>query len=60
MQYDKERKQDSHANAVENAIKYLLTLPPKKKVWDKVIPMVRLPIRLKELNVLPPLDVIRL
>jgi hypothetical protein len=60
MQYDKERKQDSHANAVENAIKYLLALPPKKKVWNRAVQMVKLPIKLKDHSVLPPLDVIRL
>jgi hypothetical protein len=60
MKYDKQRKEDSHANAVENAIGYLLSLPPKKKVWDKVILMVKLPIRLKDHSVLPPLDVTRL
>lgn len=60
MKYCKERKQDSHANAVENAIKYLLALPPKKKVWDKTVLMVKLPVKLKDHSVLPPLDVVRL
>ena len=60
MKYDKERKQDSHANAVESAIKYLLALPPNRKVWDKTVLMVKLPIKLKDHSVLPPLDVVRL
>jgi len=60
MKYDKQRKQNSHANAVENATQYLLSLPVKKKVWDRVILMVKLPIRLKDHSVLPPLDVTRL
>lgn len=60
MQYDKQRKEDSHANAVESAIKYLLALPPKKKVWERVVLMVKLPIKLKDHSILPPLDVVRL
>jgi hypothetical protein len=60
MKYDKERKAEAHPKAVENGIKYLLSLPPKKKVWDKAVQMIRLPIKLKELDVLPPLDINRL
>jgi hypothetical protein len=60
MKYNKIRKSEAHAKAVENGIKYLLSLPPKKKVWDKAVQMIRLPIKLKELDVLPPLDVTRL
>lgn len=58
--YDKVRKEDAHAKAVENAIQYLLAAPVKKKVWNRAVDMMRLPIKLKELNVLPPLDVVRL
>lgn len=57
--YDKVRKQDAHAKAVENAIQYLLAAPVKKKA-NRAVDMIRLPIKLKELNVLPPLDVVRL
>jgi hypothetical protein len=60
MKYDKQRKDLAHAKAVESATEYLLSLPIKKKVWNRAVQMVRLPIRLKELNVLPPLGVIRL
>jgi hypothetical protein len=60
MKYDKQRKQDSHAKAVEAATAYLLSLSPKKRVWNKMILMIKLPIRLKDHSVLPPLDVTRL
>jgi hypothetical protein len=60
MEYNKIRKSEAHAKAVENGIKYLLSLSPKKKVWDKAVQMIRLPIKLKELDVLPPLDINRL
>jgi hypothetical protein len=55
MKYDKQRKQNSHANAVENATQYLLSLPAKKKVWVKPIQMVRLAFELRH-NYLPPLE----
>jgi len=60
MEYNKERKAEAHAKAVENGINYLLSLPPKKRVWDRAVQMVKLPIKLRELDVLPPLDIIRL
>lgn len=60
MEYNKERKAEAHAKAVENGIKYLLSLPPKKKAWNRAVQMVKLPIKLKDHSVLPPLDVIRL
>lgn len=55
MKYDKQRKEDSHANAVENAIEYLLSLPAKKKVWARPVQMVRLAFELRH-NYLPPLE----
>lgn len=60
MKYDKERKALAHAKAVENATEYLLTLPLKKKVWDRAIGMFRFSIKLKDHSILPPLDVTRL
>jgi hypothetical protein len=55
MQYDKERKQDSHAKAVEAATQYLISFPLKKKVWVRPIQMVRLAFELRH-NYLPPLE----
>lgn len=60
MKYNKERKALAHAKAVENATEYLLTLPLKKKVWDRAIGMFRFSIKLKDHSILPPLDVTRL
>ena len=57
--YDKVRKEDAHAKAVENAIEYLLSIPTKKKVWDRAIGMFRFSIKLKDYSILPPLDVVR-
>lgn len=59
MKYDKQRKALAHAKAVENATHYLLALN-SEWVWSKQLIMLRLPIKLKEENVLPPLDVVRL
>lgn len=57
--YDKVRKENAHALAVENAANYLLSQEDKRKQQRPVL-WAKLPIKLKDLNVLPPLDVVRL
>lgn len=57
--YDKVRKENAHALAVENAANYLASQEDKRKQQRPVL-WAKLPIKLKDFNVLPPLDVVRL
>ena len=58
--YDKVRKENAHALAVENAGSYLASKAHKLTKQLRPIRWARLRIKLKELDVLPPLDVSRL
>lgn len=58
--YDKVRKERAHALAVENAGSYLASKAHKLSKQLRPIRWARLRIKLKDLNVLPPLDVTRL
>jgi hypothetical protein len=59
-EYDKARKENAHALAVENAGSYLASKPHKLTKQLRPIRWARLRIKLKEFDILPPLDINRL